>query len=568
VTGRRAVLLALLLALGAGLLVGCAHRRRAAEAPLDAPPRLDTFDLRLRAYLDDTPVGDTSLSLYLTGLEVEGCLVAEEGPLLEALEGLRRLHRRTYESLGTPGRLAIWEIWRVRLRHFSPDGRALVETYLDLPSRGRRFYFCDDDLPPSWRGLEAGDFVSRAATTFATEVEARRDTLAEGGADGARVIEELRDLRARIERRFTAQFDEREEHAAAHAELLLVLDDTWFERVDPFDLGAPVVLAGGVVPPQVAEPLTPQGEPATYSDHPYAAMSGAGGGGAPGREGFGIPDPIDVWRKDRVVRSWKRTRRIMAREARELARLADEIAAELDATDDPRQRERLLRELIRTENGLDHLYADLGRHARKADVLRTGHAVADRLIGRAKRKEGKRTRRTRRRMGRSLEQAEQVLAEARQRVDGGGDATAAAEEGIGSAGGAEPAGTDAAAAVEPGAGGAAGQVSVTTDGNALVYEGPCPPPDPAWSQVTVDALRGSYPFLDDTDARIFLTLLERTYASLGGRDRIEAVVGEHLEQGIDLRLQEGRAGDLSEIYDPSRGPADQEILTFYVTLEL
>jgi hypothetical protein len=565
VAGRRRGALVLLLALIAGLTAGCAHRRLAVEAPLEAPPRLDTFDLRLRAYLDDTAVGETTLSLYLTDLEVEGCLVAEEGPLLEALEGLRRLHRRTYESLGTPGRLVVWEVWRGRLRHFSPDGRALVETYLDLPSRGRRFYFCDDDLPPSWRGLDAADFVSRARTTFAAEVEARQAGLEERGADGARVVEELRDLRVRIERRFDAQFDERDEHSAHHGELLAALDDTWYERVDPFDLGAPVLLVDGTVPPLVAVPATPAGEPATYADHPGAAMAGAGGGGAPGRDGFGIPDPIDVWRKDRVVRSWKRTRRLMRREAREMARLADEIAAELDATADPVQRERLLRELIRTENGLDHLYADLGRHWEKADAMRTGHAVADMLIGRARRKEDKRSRRTRRKMGRALEQTEEVVAQARREVLG--EDAVAAGTGVGATAAAEP-GNPTATGPVAGAGTSIPGVTVTADGNALVYEGPCPPPDAGWSGATVAALRAAYPFVDDTDARIFLALLERTYTSLSDRVQIEDVVTEHLERGIDLRLREGNAGDLSEIYDPTRDPGDQEILTFFVTLEL
>jgi len=552
-------------------LGGCALHRRAVESPLEAPPRLDTFDLRLRVYLDDTAVGDSSLSVYLENLEVEGCLVAEEGPLLEGLDGLRRLHTRTYERRGTPGRLTIWQIWRVRTRRFTEDGKALVETYLDLPSRSRRFYFCDDGLPPSWRGLDADTFVARARTTFAAEVEARQGDLEQEGADGAVVVEELRELRSKIERRFGAQFDERSEHAALHALLVRELDDVWFERVDPFDLGAPVVLGGDVVPPQVAEPLTPMGEPATYSDHPYAAMSGAGGGGAPGRQGFGIPDPVDVWRKDRAVRSWKRTRRLMNREAKELARLADEIAAELDATEDPESRARLLRELIRTENGLDHLYADLGRHWQKAGAMRTGHAVADVMIGRAKRKEGKRSRRTGRRMGRSLEHVESVLAQARLDVegpaDGGGDGTVTSTGADGGDPG-DRTGDPTAVADAGTSGGVDPDADAAAEGGALVYEGPCPPPDPGWSAETVAALVAAYPSLDEIDARIFLTLLERTYTSLGDRAHVEAVVTEHLQQGIDLRLREGRASGLSDIYDPALGPAEQETITFYVTLEL
>lgn len=552
-------------ALAASAAGGCALHRRAVETPLEAPPRLATFDLRLRVYMDDTSVGDSSLSVYLENLEVAGCLVTEEGPLLDALDGLRGLHTRTYERLGTPGRLTIWEVWRVRTRRFTPDGKSLVETYLDLPSRSRRFFFCDDGLPPSWRGLDAETFVDRARTTFAAEVEARRSGLRQEGADGAVVVEELRELRTRIQRRFGAQFDERTEHAALHATLARDLDDIWFDRVDPFDLGAPVVLGGSVVPPPTAVPVTPPGEPATYSDHPAAAMSGAGGGGAPGRQGFGIPDPIDVWRKERAVRSWKRTRRLMNRDAQELARLADEIAAEIEATSDPELRARLLRELLRTENGLDHLVADLGRHWQKAGSMRTGHAVADNMIGRAKRKEGKRSRKTGRRMDRALDGVEAVVAQARLEVEGppvdGGAAVADA--------GADPAGTTTDPSGTPsGAGAADPDVVVTAVGDALVYEGPCPPPEPGWSAGAVAALVSAYPELDETDARIFLTLLERTYTSLGDRPRVEAVVLEHLERGIDLRLQEGRAADLSDIYDPARGPAEQETITFYVTLEL
>ncbi len=549
------------------LATGCPAHRRATETPLEAPPRVDTFDLRLRAYMDDTSIGDSSLSVYLATLEVEGCLVAEEGPLLDALDGLRRLHRRTYERVETPGRLAIWQIWRVRMRQFSPDGRALVETYLDLPSRSRRFYFCDDELPPAWRDLTADAFVDRARTTFAAEVEARQSGMEQGGADGAGVVEELRELRNRIERRFEAQFDEREEHAARHGELVEALGAIWDDRVDPFDLGAPVLLATGGIPPHVAEPPTPLGEPTTYSDHPGAALAGAGGGGAPGRQGFGIPDPVDVWRKDRVVRSWKRTRRLMRRDARELARMADEIAAELDAATDPATQAKLLRELMRTENGLDHLYADLGRHWEKAEAQRTGHAVADSMIGRATRKEGKRSRRTRRKMGRELARVEETVARARSGVEGD-DTLASAGGGLPTATGlgdhaADPQGTESAGGTAPGDPDAS-----DATGDALVYEGPCPPPDPGWNSATVDALIAAYPFVDETDARIFLTLLERTYASLGDRGRIESVVGEHLVRGIDLRLREGRAEDLSEIYDPARAPDEQDLITFYVTLDL
>ena len=560
-------------ALCSGLVLatlGCPARRRLREQPLEAVPRVATFELRLRAYLDNTSVGDDSLATYLEGLEVEGCLVAEEGRLLDGLEGLRRLHRRTYERAGTPGRLAVWEVWRWRARRFSPDGRALVETYLDLPSRSRRFYFCEDGLPSSWRALDPETFGARALAYFAAEVESRRDGLEEGGADGARVVEQLRDLRSRIERRFQAQFDERTAHAASHDRVLGELAQIWDRGVDPHDLGAPVLLAEGGIPPHVAEPSTPPGEPATYADHPAASLAGAGGGGAPGRQGFGIPDPIDVYRRDKAKRSWRRTRRLMGREARELSRLADELVAELERLDEPGARAALLRELTRMENQLDQVYADLGRHQQKVDAFRTGRAVADMLVGKAKPREGKRTRRTRRRMDASMESMGRAVAVAN--AEGGGTGETDPGSPWGRAGGDSDSGTGETAEATEGARRVVGVDGVTwsveTAGSALVYEGPCPAPDDGWSPAVVEALVASYPFLDGEDARIFLALLERTYTALGDRTAIERTVREHLQRGLELRLGDGKADRLSEIHDPTRAAVDQEVIRFYVRLEL
>ena len=51
----------------------------------------------------------------------------------------------------------------------------------------------------AWRELDVGGYRARATTYFLAEIEARRAAIEAGGADGALRIEQLRELRDRLE---------------------------------------------------------------------------------------------------------------------------------------------------------------------------------------------------------------------------------------------------------------------------------------------------------------------------------------------------------------------------------
>jgi hypothetical protein len=553
-------------------LTGCpAHRVASGEIP-----KVHQYERTLRDHLDETRVGEQSLGEYLAVLEVQGCLEMEEQQLSAALNGLRRLHRQTYEHASKPARLIVWDIWQRRTAHFSPDGASLADTFLDHPPMGRSYFFCDDDLPTAWKSLDASDFEPRARAYFEAEVDVRRTDLEKEGADGARVVEELQDLRSRIERRFEAQFGAGEAEAAALDGLRTALDDIWYAKVDLHDVGRPALLVETPfqLTPRDAISAANPGEPATYSDHPNAAGRGAQrytpGWVPPPTSGVSvsIPDPDDAARRARIVRSWKSTRRKIMADARAVVREVEALEEAL-ATVAEDEREALLRELDRMAVRMDHVTADLGRHRNFVANFQSGYAGTDALVFRSKHKEYKRVRRGHRRMDKLQDEVEETLdrvevAEvARAGGAGGGGG------GVGSDAGGAAGGEGVAPIDEEGHAGTEGDEALDDPaGRTLVYEGPCPPPEEAWTPEVVADLVRAYPFIDEVDARIFLSLLQRAHSGLDSVDSVEAVVLEHLRKGLDLRLRAGRADELSDLYDPARSPADQDDITFYVWLGL
>jgi len=574
---RAALIVGLLLATGIPALCGCPAHRTASGG---IPPT-HTYERRLGEYLEETLVGDVPLGEYLTYLEVQGCLELEESELLGALSGLRSLHRQAYEHASKPARLIVWDIWRRRTAHFSPDGASLADTYLDHPPMGRSYFFCDDELPTAWKSLEPADFQRRAAAYFEAEVETRQGDLEREGADGARVVEELADLRARIVRRFEAQFGAGEAEVAALAGLHTALDDVWYDRVDPHDLGRPALLVEAPfrLTPRDALIAAEPGEPATYSDHPNAANRGARryteGWAPPGNSGvsFSIPDPDDRARAARIIRSWKRTRQQIMSNARATVREVEALEEAIAGATGEEQ-VRLLRELDRLAVRMDHLTADLGRHRNMVANHQSGYAGTDAITFRAKPREFKRVRRRHRRMDRLEESVVEVLdrtAEVAVAGLGGGSGAGAGggdSSGLGVGDGA-PGDTSDDATADAGADPGEGEdVAADAAGRTLVFEGPCPPPGAEWSAETVAELIEAYPFLDEVDARIFLSLLRRAHTGLESADQVEAVVLEHIRKGLDLRLRAGRADELSDLYDPARSPDQQDDITFYVWLGL
>ena len=95
-------------------------------------------------------------------LEVCGCLAAEP-EVVERLEVLRVEHVAELERRGYR---RAWRRLRRRLKQSSPDGRALVEAWLDSPERARRIYLCQDELPIP-EELDVADFADLALDDLA-----------------------------------------------------------------------------------------------------------------------------------------------------------------------------------------------------------------------------------------------------------------------------------------------------------------------------------------------------------------------------------------------------------------
>ena len=100
----------------------------------------------------------------------------------------------------------------------------------------------------------------------------------------------------------------------------------------------------------------------------------------------------------------------------------------------------------------------------------------------------------------------------------------------------------------------------------MTSTGPCPLPDPGWSDEVVAALMAQDGSLDEVDARIVMSLIERTMPG-GVTTDVEAVVLRHLAQGFDMQLRQGHVDELSEVVDPSL-PADaQTVIQFQMAFD-
>ena len=131
------------------------------------PARVDDPDAGLRVridqVLDRAQVGDATLRDTLGALALGHCLSGIEPELTAGLDALRVVHvaaveRKSYSRA--------WSLWERALDGLSTDAFQLVTTWLDSPETARRLYLCDDDLPVSWRGVDAPAYVREALGWF------------------------------------------------------------------------------------------------------------------------------------------------------------------------------------------------------------------------------------------------------------------------------------------------------------------------------------------------------------------------------------------------------------------
>jgi len=578
------------------------------------------FDRQLRDHLDQERIQQQPMGEWLDQLAAESCL-GELESLPGALAALRRLHRTTYEHADPAERRAIWQAWRRRLESMSPDGRRLVEVYLDSPARARQLFLCDDTLPASWQGMDAEAYPERALLYYEGQVLERQPEYRAGGADGARAVEELRELSWQIKVRYRAQYDERGSAAGPYRELERELAALWARHVDRFDVGLPVSYVDKPLPPPDVEPPADAGLPATYSDHPDAHLAGTtglethsfGAGGLPWSGGLDIPlsnrpygpslklgdttesvdredeirfangttladipgggngvsvpvpDPKDVIMAQRIIDSWRTARRELVRQIGEQEGRVAALERDLGGAGDE-DRDALRAELVRATNTLGHLTADLARHGNSLAGKRTGRAVADKLVAAAVPAESRATRRAQRAAATVANQARDVVSGTE--PDAPSSAGAAAGAHAPDTGTVHTQGSVATNGTPSGGPAPAiGDPPAPAHGSTLIYEGPCPLPDPRWSDQVVAALLTHDRSLDETDARIVLSLIQRALPAdiVQG---VEEVVLDHLRSGYDLQLRRGHVDRLSDVVDPSVPAAEQTVIQFQVTLDL
>jgi len=552
---------------GAGLrcLLLCALALAAPASAVQtetAPARFDEigkpFRVRIDQVLDRAPVGDGTLRDALATLRFEGCLASIEDELVTGLDALRVVHVSAIEQKNYR---KAWALWERSVEGLSGDAWQLVSTWLDSPQTARRLYLCDDDLPRSWSRADAAGYVREAIGWFDAAAADRQRRLSKGApADREQAVMELAELESALIRRFIAMFPEGAEEDDLLVELEERLELMWDALVEPYHLGfTPRARTTEVT-------AAPQNMGRARIQTPFT--------------GLAIPDPRDVAARDRVVRSWRRQRRIVNQEI-------DTIQAELDAlvaTIDERvaagqvdeELDKLVREASRTDARLAATVATLERMQHKVRHYSTGRSWIDGMLSNG----------FRRRAVRRLRRAETVGQDDRRGVEqtiGQAVALGAMEPGALRDGGAGQTGRRIGGRDEVGPGNwlvglPEGTVDIGGDGVdepsgipagsgwvTRTYEGPMPTPSGAWSDALVEAILARHPQLDDADARILLGLVRLAYDELDGLSAVEDAVARSLDQDGGLGLL-GEESTLSDLWIRGRSAAEQPIVTFVLKL--
>jgi hypothetical protein len=541
-------------------------------AGLSRPARAQDEDgslsTRIASVLEGRRVGGLSLREHLVSLDFRGCLQDARIDLLAGLDDLRGVHRRAVEQQRSP---AVWRAWSRALDGLSPDAWLLVSTWLDSPETARRLYLCEDGLPASWRALPPDDYVLEAVAWFDASVAEREKALrATSPGDREAAVMALMELRAGLLERYRASYPDDGPHRPALDRLGSRLGLMWDALVEPWDQGF---------------------SPRARTEDPAPDASGMGRARFQSPfTGMAIPDPKDVAARDAVAAGWRRQKDALQRDLRERQAELDESVTRLAVLAAGPELDRALRDAARVSARLASAVASIERMQDGVRHFSTGRPWVDGMLD-----DGYRRRAVRR-----LERQQSRAQEARTALEA---AIAAAVER-----GAAPPGKPREA--EPGRGGATGGTGIASGGDVRsgtpgpgnwlaglpgadrravvsseqagrasgpepipegsgwverVYEGPLPPPSEVWSGDLVRALRQRLPSLDETDARILLSLVREAYSELPDRASVERAVWRSLADPAGLQLR-GEEATLSDLYRDGRPRSEQPVVTFVLRL--
>ena len=527
-----------------------------------AVERVDDPDAALRVrihqVLDRSAVGEGTLRDALDGLTLGGCLAGMAPELTAGLDALRVVHVAAVERKNYS---RAWGLWERELDGLSSDAFQLVTTWLDSPETARRLYLCEDDLPRSWRGVDAPAYVREALGWFDAAAAERDRRLRKGApADREQAVMELMELRSGLVRRYIATYPEGD---SMHDDLLVELEERldlmWAVLVEPFHLG-----------------FTPK---ARSTDREGAIQNMGRTRIQTPFSGMAIPDPRDVAARDRVVRSWRRQRKRIDAEINELEAallaLVEEIDARAAAGQADAELDRMVRDASRLDARLASTVATLERMQHKVRHYSTGRTWIDGMLSNG----------YRRRAVKRLYKREAVVQDERRAVNitiaravqagamppgelRDGAATSLTGRRLGGRTEVGPGNwlvglpestMTGEVATEP-AGIPAGSGWV-----ARTYEGPMPTPSGWWSDDLVDAVRARHPQLDDADVRILLGLVREAYRELSDRNAVEAAIQRSLETPEGLSLL-GEESTLSDLWIRGKPTAEQPIVTFVLKL--
>ena len=499
-------------------------------------------------------VGGLSLREHLQSLDFSGCMSEVREEMLGGLDRLRGLHISSVESRGVR---RTWKVWNGLLDDLSNDGLILVTTWLDSPEDARRLFFCEDDLPASWRGLTPDQFVVEAITWFDIEAADREHALHKGSpGDREQAVMSLMELQSTLEDRFTTTYLSGSDADAARVRLKDRLDLMWDRLVEPYRYG---------FTPK-ARTTSPVADSGTGAYQPVS----------PFQPSMSIPDPRDVALRDRVARGWRKQKKAIDREILDREDRLAEAVASIDDAQGTEELNRRVRSAMRLDAELAQSVADLERLQSRVRGLKTGRPWVDDMLSNGFRRRA--VRRLDRREVAVMRQRDEVTSAIGRAVARGAtppDKILEGQRGPGAA-------TTPVAKGTPGpgnwldglpSGGPTFEVTPRQDtipeGSGWVermYEGPLPPPSKVWSAELVSAIGTRHPFLDEDDIRILLGLVRETYREIPGRAAIEEVVWRTLQAPRGLRLG-GEEATLSDLYLPGESRADQPIITFVLTLK-
>lgn len=528
---------------------------------VETPDRVDDPDaalrLRIDQVLDRSRVGDGTLREALGDLTLGDCLRRIEPELSAGLDSLRVVHVAAVERKNYS---RAWQMWERAMDGLSGDAFQLVSTWLDSPETARRLYLCEDELPQTWRDVDAPAYVREALGWFDAAAAERDRRLRRGApADREQAVMELMELRSSLVRRYIASYAVGD---PMHDDLLVELEERldlmWAVLVEPFHLG-----------------FTPK---ARTTDRAGAIANMGRARVQSPFTGIAIPDPRDVAARDRVARSWRRQQRRIDQEIDALegalAVLTTDIERRANEGTADAELDKLVRDAARLDARLASTVATLERMQHKVRHFSTGRSWIDGMLSNGYRRRA--VKRLYKREDTVQQERRAVSITIARAVQAGAMSPGELREGalagltgrriggraevgpgnwlVGLPESSGPAAVEEPTAIAPGTGWV-----------ARTYEGPMPTPSGWWSDELVDTIRARHAGLDDADVRILLGLVRLAYAELRDRTEVEDAVWRSLQTEGGLALL-GEEGTLSDLWIRGKPTAEQPIVTFVLKL--